>query len=417
MIRYARNIVIVFVALCSVVVLCESLKAAEFPKPYNSEPESSGAPLPPEETAAGIRMPPGFKVDVFAAEPDVCNPISMAWDARGRLWVAENYTYAEGAKAFELGLRDRVLIFEDTDGDGRHDRRSVFTDEVQMVTSVEVGLGGVWLMASPQVLFIPDRNGDDKPDGPAEVVLDGFDVPPQNFHNFANGLHWGPDGWLYGRCGASAPGDVGIPGTPASQRIPVRGGMWRYHPTRKTFEALCSGTTNPWGNDWNEHGEGFFVNTVNGHLWHLIPGAHLRRPHTIDPNPRAYDTIDQHADHYHWDTGHTWADSRKKSPENDRLGGGHAHIGAMIYLADQWPSEFRGKLMTLNQHGRRANVDRLDREASGYVGRHEPDIMQASDPWFRALELGYAPDGSVYVLDWCDAGECHERDGVHRTSG
>ena len=132
--------------------------------------------LPPDQAAAGFRVPPGFRVKVFAAEPDVQNPIAMAWDPRGRLWVAENYTYAELPTKFDLRLRDRVLIFEDTDGDGRFDKRTVFTDDVQMLTSVELGLGGVWLMCPPQLLFIPDRDGDDVPDGPAEVVLDGFTV-------------------------------------------------------------------------------------------------------------------------------------------------------------------------------------------------------------------------------------------------
>src|SRR5205085_8384375 len=118
-----------------------------------------------------------------------------------------------------------VLIFEGTNG-GHFTKRTVFTDDVQMLTSVEVGHGGVWLMCPPQLLFIPDRNGDDKPDGPAEVVLDGFTVAQDNYHNLANGLRWGPDGWLYGRCGASCPGEIGRPGTPASSRIPLRGGMW-----------------------------------------------------------------------------------------------------------------------------------------------------------------------------------------------
>ena len=161
--------------------------AAPFPTPYDSEPDKS-LPMPAAEAAAGMRLPPGFKATVFAAEPDVRNPIAMSWDARGRLWVAENYTYAERALKFDLNLRDRILIFEDTDGDGHFDKRTVFTDEVQMLTSIEVGLGGVWVMCPPQLLFIPDRNHDDGPDGPAEVVLDGFTVPPENYHNFANGL-------------------------------------------------------------------------------------------------------------------------------------------------------------------------------------------------------------------------------------
>ena len=177
---------------------------------------------------------------------------------------------------------------KDQQAGGHFSSRKVFSEDMQKVTSVEVGRGGVWLMCPPQLLFIADKNGDDLPDGAPEVVLDGFEPPPENYHNFANGLRWGPDGWLYGRCGASAPGEIGAPGTALEQRIPMRGGVWRYHPQRKTFEAVAHGTTNPWGHDWNEHGELFFINTVNGHLWQVTPGAHFMRPHTIDPNPRPF---------------------------------------------------------------------------------------------------------------------------------
>ena len=390
--------------------------ADDFPNPRDTEPSSSRA-LPPAEAAAGFRAPEGFRVGVFAAEPDVRNPIAMAWDRRGRLWVAENYTYAELPRIFDLRLRDRVLIFEDTDGDGRADRRTVFTDDVQRLGSVELGLGGAWLLCPPRLLFVPDRDGNDVPDGAAEVVLDGFGVAVENHHTFANGLRWGPDGWLYGRCGASSPGEVGVPGTPAALRVPMRGGLWRYHPIRKRFEMLAHGTTNPWGHDWTALGEAFFINTVNGHLWHLIPGSHLVRPHTIEPNPRAYALIDQHADHWHWDNSRPLTYGSKVGPDDGRLGGGHAHSGMMIYLADQWPAEYRGKLFTLNFHGRRVNVERLERDGSGYVGRHEPDILFAKDPWFRGIDLGYGPDGGVYILDWSDTGECHDHEGVHRSSG
>src|SRR2546430_4292702 len=154
-------------------LILSSVCASEFPVPYNSEPDQSG-PMPAAEAAEKMRLPPGFKATVFAAEPDVQNPIAMSWDARGRLWIAENYTYAESARKFDLNLRDRILIFEDTDGDGHFDTRKVFTDELQKLTSIEIGYGGVWVMCPPQLLFIPDRNGDDVPDGAPEVVLDGF---------------------------------------------------------------------------------------------------------------------------------------------------------------------------------------------------------------------------------------------------
>ncbi len=388
---------------------------ADFPAPFNSEPDTNSAALPASQVAAQMKLPPGFKATVFAAEPDVQNPIALAWDARGRLWVAENYTYAERTRKFELRLRDRVLILEDKDGDGRFDSRKVFTDDVQMLTSVEVGRGGVWLMCPPQLLFIPTANGGDKPTGPTEVVLDGFTPPAENYHNYANGLRFGPDGWLYGRCGASAPGEIGAPGTPKDARITLRGTMWRYHPTRRVFEALSSGCTNPWGHDWDVHGELFFINTVNGHLWHHITGAHYVRPHTIDPNPRTYALIDQHADHWHFDTASDWTKSRDGVA--DALGGGHAHIGMMIYQGDNWPAEHRGRLFTLNMHGRRANQEILERKGSGYVGKHGPDMFIATDKWFRGMELTYGPDGGVYVADWSDTGECHENNGVHRTSG
>jgi len=387
--------------------------ASDFPALHNSEQFTNSLPLPPAEAAAKMQLPPGFKATVFAAEPDVQNPIAMAWDARGRLWVAENYTYAERAVRFDMKLRDRIVIFEDSDGDGRFDSRKVFTDDLQMVTSIEIGLGGVWVLSLPNMIFIPDRDGDDKPDGPSVVHVEGFKPPQENHHNIANGLRFGPDGWLYGRCGASGAVDANVAGS--SEKIPVRGGMWRYHPQRRVFEAITCGNTNPWGHDWNEHGELFYINTVNGHLWHAFSGAHFKRAHTIDPNPHSYELIDHHADHWHFDTSGDWTKSRDGAA--NAYGGGHSHIGAMVYLGDNWPAEYRGKLFTLNQHGRRANMDILERSGSGYVGRHGKDFFIAGDAWFRGLDLSYGPDGGVFVLDWSDTGECHDNTGVHRTSG
>jgi putative membrane-bound dehydrogenase-like protein len=393
--------------------------ADEFPAPFNHGDGADQLPLSPDKAAAGFQLPEGFRASVFAAEPNVQNPVAMTWDSRGRLWVAECYTYADRPTKHDLTLRDRVVILADRDGDGRAEERKVFCDNVQRLMSVEVGLGGVWLICLPQLLFIPDRNGDDVPDGAPEVVLDGFGISPENYHNCANGLRWGPDGWLYGRCGASSPGRIGAPGASDAERVPIFGGLWRYHPTRRVFETICHGTTNPWGHDWDAHGELFFTNTVTGHLFHVIPGAHYTRSATIAVNRRVYEPIDTHADHLHYqtrdeDTGRGWSD---RSDANDSLGGGHAHCGAMIYLADQWPAEYRGRLMTLNFHGRRINVERLEREGTGFVARHEPDIALAEDKWFRGIDLSYGPDGAVYVLDWSDTGECHEHDGIHRLSG
>lgn len=390
---------------------------AAFPEPHDTEPPASGLPLPAEDAAKKWSVPKGFQVSVFASEPDVRNPIAMAWDGRGRLWVAENYTYADRGTVYDLSLRDRVVIFEDNDGDGKHDKRTIFSDDLQMLTSVEIGRGGVWLMTPPRLIFIPDRDGDDKPDGAPEVILDGFTPSRDNYHTFANGLKWGPDGWLYGRCGASSPGRIGVPGTPDFERIPLHGGIWRYHTEHKVFEVLCHGTTNPWGHDWDSSGQGFFVNTVNGHLWQIIPGAHYMRPHSEDPNPYVYEMIDTHADHYHWDTGKPWTDSRNPTGKHDELGGGHAHSGLLCYQGGNWPGEYNETLLMLNLHGRRVNVDVIDRHGAGNRIQHTPDILKSADPWFRGIDLSSGPDGSVFILDWSDTGECHDTTGIHRSSG
>ena len=377
-------------------------------------PRRCHRPAPPRQ----FRRPSGdgFRVSVFAAEPDVQNPIAMAWDPRGRLWIAENYTYAERTQRFDLSLRDRVLIFEDADGDGRFDRRTVFTDDVQMLTSVELGFGGAWLLCPPQLLFLPDRDGDDVPDGPAEVVLDGFSVPAENYHTFANGLKWGPDGWLYGRCGASSPGEIGAPGTPehaprADPRRPlavppspqaVRG------PRPRHDQPLGARLERPRRAVLHQHGQ-------RPPLAH-DPRRALRSPAHDRPQP---------------------AGLRSDRPARRPLALGQSKeliLGAPVpataarrrprpqrHCRSTWatsgPRPIAGKLLTLNFHGRRVNVDRLERSGSGYVGRHEPDILFAADPWFRGIDLSYGPDGGVFILDWSDTGDCHDHDGVHRSSG
>ncbi len=410
-----------FAACLALVLSAAEARGSDFPQPYNTERDTRTTRWPGAETAATLQLPEGFRASVFAAEPDLQNPVALAWDARGRLWVVENYTYAELPVMFDLNLRDRILVFEDGNGDGRHNSRRVFTDDVQRCTSIEVGHGGVWAMCPPQLLFFPDRDGDDVPDGAPEVVLDGFTVSREKNHTVANGLRFGPDGWLYGRCGQTSPGDIGLPGTPMEERLPLRGSMWRYHPQRKVVEVINSGTSNPWGHDWNAQGELFFINTVIGHLWHSLPGAHYARNGgmALEPNPAVYELIDQHADHVHWDTGEAWNAVRELgvTAASAKAGGGHAHAGLMIYQGDNWPEAYHGRLFTLNFHGRRLNEDYLERSGSGYVGRHGTDFFTTGDPWFRGVEVTYGPDGGVFVLDWSDTGECHDETGVHRLSG
>ncbi len=387
-----------------------------FPQPFDTETSPTKA-LAADEAAKKMQLPPGFRITVFASEPDVRQPIAMTTDARGRLWVAENYTYSERPTVFNDQLRDRILIFEDSDNDGRFDKRTVFWEGAQRLMGIEVGSGGVWALTLPNLVFIADADGDDVPDGQPSIILDGFDYQ-RGSHTVANSLRWGPDGWIYGRQGILTNSLVGPPGTPDGDRTHVNVGIWRFHPHRHAFENVAFGTTNPWGMDWDAKGEMFFINTVIGHLWHVIPGAHYRRMSGGDLDPRIYDVIEQHADHVHWATGEVWTDVRKGVTDaTSEAGGGHAHTGLLIYQGGKWPEYWNGKLLTVNYHGKRLNVQRLDRDGTGYVGRREPDAFHSSDPWFRGLDLIAAPDGGVYLSDWSDTGECHDNDGIHRTSG
>lgn len=379
------------------------------------EPRTGPAPL--TEAAGRMTVAEGYRVTLVAGEPEVAQPIAFTIDPRGRLWVVESYSYPVwlgGPRG-----RDRVLILEDEDGDGRADRRTVFHEGGTSYTGIALGFGGVWLCATPELIFIPDADGDDVPDGPPVVKLDGWDVNAQ--HNMFNGLAWGPDGWLWGCNGILSNSRVGAPGTPDDERTPINCGVWRYHPTRGTFEVVANGTTNPWGLDFDESGEAFITNCVIPHLFHVVPGARFQRMFGNDFHASSYELMPTCADHVHWDTIEQWSDIRRLgvTATTDAKGGGHAHVGAMIYLGDNWPESMRGSAFTCNVHGNRVNRDRIERAGSGYVARHEKDFLLANDRWFRGLELKYGPDGGVYLTDWSDTGECHETDadGAHRENG
>jgi len=360
-----------------------------------------------------MTVPEGFKVQLFAGEPDIVQPMAFTFDDRGRLWVVECLSYPRWLPPGQEG-RDRILIFEDTDGDGKFDTKKVFADKLANVSGIAVGHGGVWLTALPHLLFIPVRNGGDVPDGPPEIVLDGWDMKAK--HNVFNKPSWGPDGWLYGLNGILSNSKVGKPGTPDAERIPLNCGVWRLHPQTRKFEVVCTGTTNPWGIDWDEVGRAFITNCVIKHVFQVIPGAHYDRMFGEDKSaPNLYGLIPSCADHIHW-AGGAWQDARGQEKHSE-AGGGHAHVGAMVYLGDNWPDSYRGHLFTLNLHGHRMSHDFFEPQGSGVVARHAKDFLMGNDPWFRGLDCQYGPDGGVFVTDWTDTGECHNYDKVDATNG
>lgn len=356
------------------------------------------AGLTADEAARAMQLPPGFRVTVSAAEPDVQQPIAMAIDDRGRVWVAEAYEYPNKAPR---GGRDRILIFEDKDGDGRLETRKVFTEGLNLVSGLEVGFGGVWVGAAPELLFIPDANGDDVPDGAARILLDGWGL--QDTHETLNTFLWGPDGWLYGCHGVFTHSEVGRPGDPPAKRQKLDAAIWRYHPTRHEFEVFAHGTSNPWGVDFNDHGQAFCTACVIPHLFHIIQGARYQRQAGQHLNPHTYRDITTIADHLHY----LGANPHGGNNRSDEAGGGHAHAGAMIYLGGAWPARYRNQIFMNNIHGQRLNMDVLQPKGSGYVGRHGPDFLKTGDRASQILNLRYGPDGNAWMIDWYDMQACH----------
>jgi putative membrane-bound dehydrogenase-like protein len=410
--------------------------------------------LSPEEAAKAMTMPPGFKATLFAGEPDVQQPIAFAIDDRGRLWVAEGYTYprrvgappgvvaADGTPTKEqladiFAGKDRILVFEDTNGDGKFDTRTVFLEKLNLVSGIEIGFGGVWIGAAPYLMFVPVKDWDaPKPAGDPRVLLDGWDYT-RDTHETLNTFIWGPDGWLYGCHGVFCPSNVGKPGAPKTQRQWVDAGVWRYHPTKHVFEVFAEGTSNPWGVDFDEYGQCWIEACVVPHLFHMVQGGRFTRQggahYAVGPDetarfaahkegkgdktlhPYLYGDIKTVADHLHY-LGNTPHSGNNRS---DAAGGGHAHAGLLIYQGDNFPAEWRGKLLIGNIHGQRINTDVPERKGSGYVGRHAPDFINFNDKWSQVLNLLSGPDGGVFMIDWYDKNQCHHNDvnGHDRSNG
>lgn len=359
------------------------------------------AGLSPEEAARAMTLPDGFNVTLSAGEPDVRQPIAMALDERGRLWVAENEAYPIWRPPQEGGPC-RVVVFEDTLGNGKLDKRTAVVENLNFVSGLEVGFGGLWIGAPPYLLFVPLKDGEDKPAGPPQVVLDGWEH--QDTHETLNTFIWGPDGWLYGNHGVFTHSNVGKPGAPDGERTRINAGFWRYHPLKKEFELFAEGASNQWGIDFDDHGQAFATACVIPHLYHVIQGGRYQRQAGNHFNPYTYDDIKTIADHRHY------VGSRGPHAGNglsDAAGGGHAHCGCMVYLGDNFPPEYRGKIFMNNIHGARVNMDIPEPAGSGFVGKHGHDFLLANDLWSQILNLRYGPDGGAYLIDWYDKQQCH----------
>ena len=393
--RFLRTLLHVGITLALVClaspVVAQELKAA--PKPAREVPHGQdrlpNEPLSPAEAIRKMTVPKGFTVELVAAEPDIVNPVAMTFDERGRVWITESLEYPRRSSG---PGRDRVKVLEDTDGDGKADKFTVFAEGLNIPSGVAVGHGGVWVANSPDLLFLQDTDGDGKADR-REVVVSGFGR--DDTHELPNTLAWGPDGWLYGWNGVFNPSHI----VHRNKTYDFTCAIFRIHPKTREFEIFCEGTSNPWGIAWNDEGSAFASACVIDHLWHLTETGYYHRQG--GPYPPFTWKIESIVDY-----GHQKA----------------AYCGIHYYESDAYPPEYRGKLYMGNIHGNCVNVDSLRRRGSTYSGAAKPDFLSANDAWFMPVAQKTGPDGSIYVLDWYDRYHCYQdanRDpgGIDRLKG
>ena len=397
----------------------------------------------PADALKSMQLPTGFKAELIAAEPDLVQPIAFTFDERGRIWVVEGNSYPQPR---EVGKgQDRIKILEDKDGDGTFETKKIFCEGLNLVSGIELGFGGVWVGAAPYLMFIP-KGDDDKPlplgsnraipgpsgsegakNGPvtqvpglnftAHILLDGWGT--QDTHETLNSFIWGPDGWLYGCHGVFTHSRVGKPGTPDAQREPINAGVWRYHPVRHEFEVFAHGTSNPWGLDYDQHGEWFVTACVIPHLYHIVPGGRYHRQAGQHFNAYTYEDIKTIADHAHY-AGNPRPDvtfdkttgAGVMNNDTNALGGGHAHCGLAIYQSSLFPPTYRNQLLFGNLHGHRLVANYTDVKGSTYIGKHAADFLRANDMHFIPVTQKVGPDGALYVSDWSDQQICHRGSGA-----
>jgi len=353
--------------------------------------------LSAQEAVAAMTVKEGYQVNAWASEPMMTQPMAFCWDDRGRMWIAENKDYESRGKGFSNAGDSRILILEDTDGDGVADKRTVFLEGIAFPSALAVGFDGVFIGAPPNLLFVPDKNGDDKADmDDIEVRLTGWGI--RDRHETLNSFHWGPDGWLYGLQGFATPSKVGkpkgkgklykhkdaFPEDIIEDGTDINGGVWRYHPTRDKFEVVAHGFSNPWGIDYDAKGQLLMTACVIPHLWHVIPGGIYHRQGGQHFNPYVYNDIKTIADHSHRS----------------------AHGGARVYLSDAFSKEERGRLFMANIHEHGILSDILKPKGSGFTGSHGDDFMMANNAQWVGFSMEVGPEGGLYVLDWHDADIC-----------
>ncbi|GAB3226171.1 ThuA domain-containing protein [Algoriphagus aestuariicola] len=339
-------------------------------------------PLSPEESMKLVQVPVGFEMELFASEPMIINPIAMAWDERGRLFVIETVDYPNEIR--KEGGDDKIKILEDTDGDGKADKVTVFADKLNIPTSIMAVNGGMLISMAPDFVFLKDTDGDDVADV-REVIMTGWGK--SDTHAGPSNLKYGFDNKVWGVLGYS-----GFNGEVSGQRHAFGQGVYRFEPSGENLEYLGNTSNNTWGLGFTEDFE-TFISTANGQhsVYFSMPNKYLRRP-IFQGSANTVHGIDSH-----YDMPHLTPFLRQV----DWFGGYTAAAGHNFYTARSFPQSYWNRIAFVAEPtGRVLHKAIINSEGSGFEEKNGFNILASSDEWFSPVHAEVGPDGALWVADW-----------------
>ncbi|RAJ07449.1 PVC-type heme-binding CxxCH protein [Arenibacter echinorum] len=340
-------------------------------------------PLTPEESAKLIQVPSGFKLELFASEPNIINPIAMNWDEKGRLWVIETVDYPNTVRDDKGSGDDRIKICEDTDGDGKADKFTVFAEKLNIPTSFTFVNGGILVSQAPYFLFLKDTDGDDKADV-KETVIDGWGV--FDTHAGPSNLQPGIDNNIYGVVGYS-----GFKGSIAGENFEFGQGIYRFDRDIGNFEFLTNTSNNTWGLGISEDNSIFASTANNTHSVFMgIPNKNLKDVKGI--SLKGSSKIDGH---------YAMLPITQNIRQVDVFGGFTAAAGHHFYTARTYPEKYWNKYaFVCEPTGGVVHIAKIEKDGAGYLEKDGGNLMASSDEWVSPVEAKVGPDGAVWVLDW-----------------